>query len=87
MRDAQAKLTRENIENSCKMTVIENRKELVERIKRKEIDDSEDLHSVTKYVAVEAVDKCMKQYQERTSHFLDDLSEKRDNYIHLLAAE
>jgi hypothetical protein len=69
------------------MTVIENRKELVERIKRKEIDDSGDLQNVTKYVAVEAVDKSMKQYQERTKHFLDDLYEKRDNYIHLLAAE
>jgi hypothetical protein len=87
IKATQAKLIREKIENACKMTVIENRRELVDRIKRKEIDDSEDRQNVTKYVAVEAVDKCMRQYQQRTSHFLDELYKKRAHVTQLLAAE
>ena len=85
VKSEQARLVRESVEIACKMNVIENRKELVDKIKSKEIEDVGDLHNVAKHVAVEAVEMCIKQYDERTSCFLDDLYDKRVWYVHDLS--
>ncbi len=77
-----------SVEAECKMIVIENRKELVDQIKSKEMDvGQESLNRVAKHVAAEAVDKCAKQHRERSRLFLDDLYKKRFETIRLLAQQ
>jgi hypothetical protein len=78
---------RNELEVACKMTVIENRKELVDKIKNREVGNShdEDLQALAKHVAVEAVENCITQHKERTSRFLSGLYEKREKSIDLLA--
>jgi hypothetical protein len=67
-----------------KMIVIENRKELIEKIKNKD-SAAEDLQALTKYVANEAIEKCLNERNDRCDTFLDQLYTKRRNYIHMLA--
>ena len=68
------------------MVVIENRKELVDKIRSKEIENVEKLQSLAKHVAVEAVEKCVKEHEERVGTFLNELNCKRMKKIELLAA-
>ncbi len=81
------KRRRNELEVACKMKVIENRKELVEKIKNREVgnDKDEDLHAIAKHVAVEAVENCITQHKERTSNFLNGLYEKREKSVDLFA--
>jgi len=82
------KQRRNELETNCKMRVIENRKELVDKIKKIEVENGndEDLHVLAKHVAVEAVENCIAQHKERTSNFLNALYEKREKSVDLLAA-
>lgn len=85
MRQSLKKSIKNDLEISCKMIVIENRKELVDKIKSKDIENSENLQSLAKHVASEAVESCIKQRKERTCLFLKDLNAKREHDIHVLA--
>lgn len=67
------------------MNVIENRKELIDKIKIKEIDNAENLHDLANGVASEAFENSIRQYEERTNSYLNELYKKRFQNIELLA--
>jgi hypothetical protein len=70
--------------DQSRMNVIENRKELIDKIKNKD-GAGEDLRTLTKFVAGEAIEKSLAERNERCDSFLDELHTKRRNYIHMLA--
>ena len=100
--DSLQKLKKENEEMrkhdllcQSRMVVIENRKELVDKIKISASTSSEltdatssaaNLKVLAKTVAVEAVDNCIKQHNGRVSAFLADLYAERMGAIHTLAS-
>ncbi|CAF1102947.1 unnamed protein product [Brachionus calyciflorus] len=74
-----------DLQTSCKMFVIENRKELVDKLKNKGIDDQEDLQQLAKHVANEAIENSIRQHKDRSQSFLDNLNSKRDSFFHQIA--
>lgn len=74
-----------NIEASCKMSVIENRKELVDKIKSKEIDDKENLQLLAKHLASEAIDNEIINQKNRKKDFLKNLNFKREQNFYKLS--
>lgn len=67
-----------DIEATCKMSVIENRKELVDKLKSKDIDDQENLELLAKHLATEAIDGEITRQKHRTEKFLNCLNSKRE---------
>jgi hypothetical protein len=84
MRTKREQLLMKDTLDRCRMNVIENRKELIEKIKNKD-GIAEDLHALTKVVASEAIEKSLSERNERCDSFLDELYTKRRNEIHTLA--
>ena len=69
------------------MLVIENRQQLVEKIKNTDVNanSGEDLHTLAKHVAAEAVEKCVKERETRVDTFLAELYTERDRKIEVIA--
>ena len=70
------------------MNVIENRKQLIDQIKQRELEGStnqpfngsepsSNLQALAKHAASEAIDKCSKEHEKRTNEFLLDLNQRR----------
>ena len=68
------------------MSVIENRKHLVDKIKNSDVDTTsgENLHTLAKHVATEAVETCVKEHEKRVESFLDELYDERCKKIQLI---
>jgi len=66
---------RNDLEITCKMSVIENRKHLVDKIKNSDVDTSsgDNLHVLAKHVATEAVEKCVNEHEKRVEDFVRKL--------------
>lgn len=85
MKILQKNRIKGDMEVSCKMIVIENRKELVDKIKSKEIENPENLQSLAKHVANQAIENCINQRKDRTSKFLKELNSNRLNEFQKIA--
>ena len=75
------------------MHAIENRQQLIDQIKQKELKGlsqsssnqpfhgsetpNQNLQALAKHVASEAIDKCLKEHGKRTSQFTSELKQKR----------
>ena len=77
---------RNELEITCKMSVIENRKHLVEKIKNTEVDsiNGENLQALARNVAKEAVEKCVKEHESRVESFLEELYAERSKKLELI---
>ena len=80
---------RNDLEITCKMSVIENRKHLVDKIKNSDVDTSsgDNLHVLAKHVATEAVEKCVNEHEKRVEDFLDELYDERCRKLQLIEAQ
>ncbi|RNA39840.1 dehydrodolichyl diphosphate syntase complex subunit DHDDS [Brachionus plicatilis] len=85
LRDSLLERTSKDIAASCKMSVIENRKVLVDRLKNKEIDDQENLQLLAKHLATEAIDSEIACQKNRTTQFLSSLNLKREDAFYQLS--
>jgi len=80
MNTLMLNLRQREIEALCKMVVVENRKLLVNEVK-KQNDDTNDLTRLARHVASEAISKCTQQHEKRTSSFLTCLYDKRNDLV------
>jgi ditrans,polycis-polyprenyl diphosphate synthase len=80
-------LKRKDLEITCKMSVIENRQQLVEKIK-KSTDvvsaNGENLQALAKHVATEAVEKCANEHETRVETFLGELYAERCKKVEII---
>lgn len=92
LKAARDEKRRSDLDIACRMHAIENRQQLIDRIRQKDLSSSvqsnhgseaasnnqtSSLQALAKHVASEAVDTCLREHDKRTSQFTAELKQRR----------